>query len=103
MSTSGRAAPSTEPTAVQAAERRLEETLLGGPRRYTRAQVCAAASVPEDRASRLWLAMGFPEPGEDEVVFTDGDIDALRVWDGLVTSGALALDDAVPHARAMGQ
>ena len=57
----------------------------------------------EDRASRLWLAMGFPAAGEDEVVFTDGDIEALRVWDGLVTSGILALDDEVPHARAMGQ
>lgn len=103
MSTSDRAARDSAPTAVQAAERRLEETLLGGPRRYTRAQVCAAAGVQEERASRLWLAMGFPEAGEDEVVFTDGDIEALRVWDGLVTSGILALDDEVPHARAMGQ
>jgi adenylate cyclase len=47
--------------------------------------------------------MGFAEVGDDELVFTDSDIDALRIWDGLVTSGTIALEDEVPHARAMGQ
>jgi adenylate cyclase len=47
--------------------------------------------------------MGFAEVGDDELVFTDGDIEALRTWDGLVTSGTIAIEDEVPHARAMGQ
>jgi adenylate cyclase len=49
------------------------------------------------------MAMGFAEVGDDEAVFTDGDIEALRTWDALVESGTMVLDDEVPHARVMGQ
>jgi adenylate cyclase len=91
------------PEPAGAVARRIEQTVLGGPRRYTRAEVSEATGVSRERATRLWLAMGFAEVGDGERVFTDGDIEALRVWDGLVTSGTIALDDEVPHARAMGQ
>jgi adenylate cyclase len=82
---------------------RAEETLLGGPRRYTRIQVSEATGVDRDRAHRLWMAMGFAEVGDDEAVFTDGDIEALRTWNALVESGTIAIEDEVPHARVMGQ
>lgn len=100
------ATPPPDGTAVTpagAAARLIEQALLGDQRRYNRAQVSEATGVSRDRASRLWLAMGFAEVGDDELVFTDGDIEALRTWDGLVTSGTIALEDEVPHARAMGQ
>ena len=82
---------------------RTEETLLGGPRRYTRVQVSEATGVDRDRAHRLWMAMGFAEVGDDEAVFTDGDIEALRTWNALVESGTIAIEEEVPHARVMGQ
>src|SRR6266516_3017836 len=82
---------------------RAEEKLLGGPRRYNRVQVSEATGVDRDRAHRLWMAMGFAEVGDDEAVFTDGDIEALRTWDALVASGTMAIEDEVPHARVMGQ
>jgi adenylate cyclase len=82
---------------------RLEEALLGGPRRYTRAQVSEMVGVDPERARRLWMAMGFAEVGDDQAVFTDGDVDALRTWNGLVAGGLAALDDEVSLARAMGQ
>ena len=88
---------------AEAVAQRIEQTVLGGQRRYNRVQVSEAAGVSADRASRLWLAMGFAEVGDDDLVFTDGDIEALRIWNGLVTSGAIAQEDEVPHARAMGQ
>ena len=93
----GRAA--AEPPATE----RIEETLLGGERRYTRVQVSEATGVDRDRAHRLWMAMGFAEVGDDEAVFTDGDIEALRTWDALVASGTIAREDEVAHARVMGQ
>ena len=96
----------TERTYSQPAEavaRRIEQIVLGGQRRYNRVQVSEATGVDRERATRLWLAMGFAEVGDDELVFTDSDIEALRIWDGLVTSGTIALEDEVPHARAMGQ
>jgi len=82
---------------------RIEETLLGGQRRYTRAQVSEATGVDRDRARQLWLAMGFAEVGDDDAVFTDGDIEALRTWNDLVASGTIPLEDELPHARVMGQ
>jgi adenylate cyclase len=88
---------------AEAVARQIEQAVLGGPRRYTRTQVSEITGVSRERASRLWLAMGFAETDDDQLVFTDSDIEALRVWDGLVTSGVIALDDEVPHARAMGQ
>ena len=78
----------TETSAGQA-----EEKLLGGPRRYTRVQVSEATGVDRDRAHRLWMAMGFAEVGDDEAVFTDGDIEALRTWNALVESGTIAIED----------
>ena len=36
-------------------------------------------------------------------VFTDGDIAALRSWDALIASGAIAAADELPHVRAIGQ
>src|SRR5215831_12879106 len=89
--------------AGQEAAGRIEETLLGGERRYTRVQVSEATGVDRDRAQQLWMAMGFAEVGDDEAVFTDGDVEALRTWDALVASGTMAREDEVAHARVMGQ
>jgi adenylate cyclase len=95
--------PAGPPAPARAIVALIEEALLGGPRRYTRAQVRQITGVDVDRAHRLWMAMGFAEVGDDEVVFTDGDVDALRTWNDLVASGATPLEDEVPHARVMGQ
>jgi adenylate cyclase len=88
---------------TETAAGRIEELLLGGPRRYTRAEVSAATGVDLARGHRLWTAMGFAEVTDDEVVFTDGDIEALRTFNALVASGLTAAEDEVPHARVMGQ
>src|SRR5207253_8271562 len=93
----------TTPLTAGSIAGRIEEALLGGPRRYTRVQVSEATGVGRDRAHRLWMAMGFAEVGDDEAVFTDGDIEALRTWNALVASGTMAIEDEVPHARVMGQ
>ena len=98
------ASRASEPgTAEPGATERIEDTLLGGQCRYTRIQVSEATGVDRDRAQQLWMAMGFPEVGDDEAVFTDGDVEALRTWDALVASGTIAREEEVAHARVMGQ
>lgn len=82
---------------------RIEQTLLGGERRYTRVQVAEIAGVDLDRARKLWMALGFAEVGDDDVVFTDGDIEALRLVTGLVDSGAIDISEEVAVARTFGQ
>ncbi|HEY1571465.1 MAG TPA: adenylate/guanylate cyclase domain-containing protein [Pseudonocardiaceae bacterium] len=81
----------------------VERALLGGERRYTRIEVTEAAGVSLDRARRLWMAMGFAEVGDDEIVFTDGDVEALKVWDGLVAAGVVPLAEEASAARALSQ
>ncbi|HEY2203739.1 MAG TPA: adenylate/guanylate cyclase domain-containing protein [Pseudonocardia sp.] len=86
-----------------AVERRLENTALGGPPRYRRAEVAELAGVPLDRAQTLWRSLGFPTAADDDVVFTDADVDALRAAASVVAEvgGDSAMESSV--ARALGQ
>ncbi|QRP44633.1 adenylate/guanylate cyclase domain-containing protein [Amycolatopsis sp. FDAARGOS 1241] len=84
-------------------QQRLEELLLGGPRKYTRLEVARRAGVPEERSRRLWRALGFATAGDDEVVFTDADVEAMRTADNLVQSGLVAGNLEVAVTRALGQ
>ncbi|TDB74840.1 adenylate/guanylate cyclase domain-containing protein, partial [Actinomadura sp. KC216] len=81
----------------------IEETLLGGPLRYTRKEVEALAGVPDDYARRIWQALGFPTPPDDEVAFTDGDVAALREIKDLLGSDLVDEDMVLQLARAVGQ
>ena len=81
----------------------LEQTLLGGSRRYTRVQVAERADVSIDRAQRLWRALGFPDVGDDDIVFTDLDVHALRTVQELVDLGLLDEETQIAATRAMGQ
>ncbi len=81
---------------------RLERVVLGGRRRYTKAQVSELTGVPPERAQRLWRALGFADVGDDDVVFTDGDLEALRLVDSFVSSGLIDLATEAAVARAVG-
>ncbi|MFJ2743364.1 adenylate/guanylate cyclase domain-containing protein [Streptomyces sp. NPDC087440] len=95
--TTPHASRDSSPTTPAAA---LEAFLLGGARRYTRAEVAALAEVPQERVHRLWRALGFAAAGDDEVVFTDADVAAARTAYGLLESGLIdpSLDAAVTRA-----
>jgi adenylate cyclase len=81
----------------------LDQLLLGGPRRYTRAQVAQLAGMPGERTRRLWRALGFPDAAEEDVVFTDADVAALHTLSTLIDSGFVGADTEASVARAMGQ
>ncbi|PRX49432.1 adenylate cyclase [Prauserella shujinwangii] len=83
-------------------QRRLERVLLGGRRKYTRLQVAAEAGVPEERSRRLWRALGFATAADDQVVFTDADVEAMRVTDSLVAAGLIDRRIEASVARAVG-
>jgi len=82
----------------------LERTLLGGRRRFDRYQAADEAGVPLERATRLWVAMGFAQ-GEDTdaVMYTRGDVQALRTIGRLVDEGVITPDMEVSVTRALGQ
>jgi len=87
-----------DPTAAE-----LDRLLLGGRRRYTRAQVAQLSGMPPDRFRGLWHALGFPEAAEDDVMFTDDDVVALHTLSALVDAGFVAPGSEASFARALAQ
>lgn len=81
----------------------IERTLLGGQRRYTRAEVAERAGMDQERTRRLWIAMGFPAASGQDRVFTDGDIAAARLLRELIETGAVDRDSELAMARTLGQ
>jgi adenylate cyclase len=84
-------------------QERIEDLLLGGPRRYTRAEIAERAGVPVERATELWHSLGFATVDDHARVFTDGDLAALRIADELVRSGITDPGQATSTARMLGQ
>jgi adenylate cyclase len=84
-------------------DRPIEELILGGPRRYTWADLMAETRMDPQLAARLWRSMGFAEIDEDEVAFTDADRDAMRQVDQVRASGLLPGDIDVAATRTLGQ
>lgn len=82
---------------------RIEQVLLGGKRRYTRAEVATRSGVPAERARELWHSLGFATIQDDDAVFTDGDIAALRTASELMQAGITDPAQAMSTARMMGQ
>ncbi|TDD63751.1 adenylate/guanylate cyclase domain-containing protein, partial [Actinomadura darangshiensis] len=81
----------------------IEETLLGGPLRYTRKEVEALAGVSDDFARRIWRALGFPVPPDDEVAFTDGDVAALAEIREVLSHDLVDEATVLQLVRAVGQ
>ncbi|MEE2032337.1 adenylate/guanylate cyclase domain-containing protein [Rhodococcus chondri] len=82
----------------------LERSLLGGPRRYTVAQVAEMSGMTPVRVRRLWQALGFTvDPEPDAKMFTDGDVDALCNIAAIIGSGAIDETLELSAARSLGQ
>ncbi|HEU5033724.1 MAG TPA: adenylate/guanylate cyclase domain-containing protein [Mycobacteriales bacterium] len=92
--------PDSAETAGAAA---LERELLGGERRYTRIEVAERAGVPIEHARHLWRALGFADVGDDNVAFTDRDVEALQTVRLLVERGLIDAETELAMTRAMGQ
>ncbi len=77
--------------------------LLGAEPSLTRLEVCERTGVDLEVAVRLWHLMGFPQTADDEVAFTDADVEALRnAWD-LVELGILSPDRQAALVRTWGR
>ncbi|HJQ44290.1 MAG TPA: adenylate/guanylate cyclase domain-containing protein [Jatrophihabitantaceae bacterium] len=82
---------------------RAEDVILRGPRKYTADQVAQRAGMDREEARQLWKALGFPTVPDDEVAFTDGDLDALRKLRELAGYGFADADLRLAVARVFGQ
>ena len=83
--------------------RRLEVELLGAERTLRRRDVATGAGVSLLSARKLWRAMGFPNIGDDDVAFTEKDMEALTTIIELVRKEQLTESAAISITRAIGQ
>ena len=81
----------------------IDRALLGADPQYTRGQVAERAGVPLDVAEDLWQHLGFPHTAEDDVAFTDADVEALRRTDELISLGILTEDSQAALVRTWGR
>ncbi len=88
---------------MEALQQRFEQSLLGGERKFTRVEVSERAGISIERAERMWHALGFATVPDDEVAFTDADVEALRLVAALEDDGFI--DPAIESslARKLGQ
>ncbi len=82
----------------------IEAAILGSPRTLNRVEVTQAADVDLDRAIALWRALGFPAPTDDsQVMFNEGDIEALRLAAWLEENGVLQPEVEMTLVRSLGR
>lgn len=81
----------------------VDALLLGAPLTLTAPQVIEKAGISEELAEAVWAALGFAEVGDEEVAFTERDVEALQQSAELIASGVVDTDTWLVMARAMGQ
>jgi adenylate cyclase len=79
-----------------------DRMLIPSRRRYTRLEVAELTGLDVDLLGRFWRALGFPNVTDDDRAFTDLDLEALRIFQGLQALGAARTDTALQLARVIG-
>ncbi|MBJ7356587.1 MAG: adenylate/guanylate cyclase domain-containing protein [Nocardioides sp.] len=81
----------------------MEELILGEAPHLTRVQVAEQAGVPLDVARELWRLLGFAEQDDDDIAFTEADVQALRYSHDLMRLGILSPERQAALVRTWGR
>ena len=81
----------------------IEAMLLGEEPTLTRVEVAERARVPLELAEALWRQLGFPQRGDDDVAFSQCDVDALVSTAELVRLGVLSENSQAALVRTWGR
>lgn len=80
----------------------LDALLLGGPRTLSARDLARRTGVDLDTVRDFWRTLGLPSHGDDEVMFTEQDAQALTRAHELVVAHGLASGTVVTLVRALG-
>jgi adenylate cyclase len=80
----------------------FDRILVPSRRTYTRGEVAELTGVNLETLVRFWRALGFPNVGDDDRSFTDLDLEAVRLFQGMQALGATRTDTALQLARVIG-
>lgn len=79
----------------------IERALLGRPASMGRREVSQGAGVSLLSARRFWHALGFPNVNDDDTMFTEADLQALRAVARLVRTERFDDETALAMTRAV--
>ncbi len=80
----------------------VDRMLVPAQQRLTQSEVSSTTGIPVELAQRFWRALGFLDVGDDEAVFTEMDVEAIRMFQAMVAMGLVDVDSAVHMARVIG-
>ena len=92
-----------DPAALAGALDVIEAYLLSSEPSMTRIEIADRAGVEVDLASHLWRLMGFPETSDDDIAFTEADLDALVSARELIDLGILGTERQDALVRTWGR
>jgi adenylate cyclase len=81
---------------------RLAERLLG-PARYSAEELAAAVGISVDDIEPTWMELGFAPVDRDQRLFTDADLETLRLFLAAQDHELVGTDMAIALARVLGQ
>jgi adenylate cyclase len=81
----------------------LEDHLLGSHPTMTGPQIAAEVGISMDLARQRWRSLGFSAVEDDEVVFTDADLEAMRLTQRLHDLGLVNEEDEAALIRTLGR
>jgi adenylate cyclase len=81
----------------------LETHLLGSLPTLTGPQVAEAVGIDMDVARQRWRSLGFTAVDDDEVAFTEADLEAMRLTQRLHDLGMITDDDEAALIRTLGR
>jgi adenylate cyclase len=80
----------------------VDRMVVPAERRMTQTQMAETTDISIETTRRFWRALGFLDVGEDDTVFTDMDIEAVRLFQSMVAMGLVDTETAVQMARVIG-
>jgi adenylate cyclase len=81
----------------------LESYLLGGEPTLTGPEIAAEVGIPMDVARMRWRSLGFQAVDDDEVAFTQADLEAMRLTQRLSELGLADSEDESALIRTLGR
>ena len=80
----------------------IDHLALGQEIRYDVGAVAGQTGLTEEDVRHIWRSLGFPEPADDEVVFSDQDVLNMRAVAELMEAGIVRPDIAFAMTRVVG-
>jgi adenylate cyclase len=81
----------------------LEEHLLGSHPTLTGPQIADAVGIDMEIARQRWRSLGFTAVDDEEVAFTEADLDAMRLTQRLHDLGMINEEDEAALIRTLGR